>query len=62
MAYTAEGISDALLLTALSLILGILTMWCYRYLTSELETFDREMKDESAKFVNHLIIHLEQQR
>jgi biopolymer transport protein ExbB/TolQ len=62
MAYTAEGISNALLPSALSLLLGVLTMWCYTYLNSEVEAFDREMKNESVRLVNYLVIHLGRQK
>jgi biopolymer transport protein ExbB/TolQ len=62
VAYQFECLAKALVLTALSLIQGILTMWCYKYLTSELDAFDMEMRNESARLVNYLVIHLEQQR
>lgn len=58
IASTAEGIAEALLLTALSLLLGLLTTWAYNYLNSKLEAFDIEMESESAKLVNYLVIHL----
>jgi biopolymer transport protein ExbB/biopolymer transport protein TolQ len=61
-AYLFEALADALLLTALSLVLGVLTMWCYKYLNSEVEAFDREMKNESVRLVNYLVIHLGRQK
>jgi len=57
MAYYFAGLADALLLTALSLLLGVLTTWCYKYLNSELEAFDIEVENESAKLVNYLVVH-----
>jgi biopolymer transport protein ExbB/TolQ len=58
MAATADGISNALLLTASSLALGVLTMWCYKNLNSQLEVFDMEMENEVVSLVNHLVVHL----
>ncbi|MGO8789134.1 MAG: MotA/TolQ/ExbB proton channel family protein [Terriglobia bacterium] len=56
LAYNFEGLADALLMTALSLLLGVLTTWSYKYLTGELEAFDSEMENESVKLVNYLVI------
>jgi biopolymer transport protein ExbB/TolQ len=62
IAYVCESVAHAVLLTALSLVLGILTTWCYKHLTGELEAFDTEMKNESSRLVNYLVIHLEQRK
>jgi biopolymer transport protein ExbB/biopolymer transport protein TolQ len=58
LAYTFEGLAEALLLTALSLLLGVLTTWSYKYLNGELEAFDREMETASVKLLNYLVIYL----
>jgi biopolymer transport protein ExbB len=62
LAYNFEGLADALWLTALSLLLGLLTVWSHKYLNSELEAFDREMGNESVRLVNYLVIHLGKQK
>jgi biopolymer transport protein ExbB/TolQ len=62
IAVIAEGLADALLLTALSLLLGVLTVWCYRYLHREVEALDLEMENESVKTLNYLVVYLRQQK
>jgi len=34
------------------------TLWCYKYLSSESEAFDIEVKNESLDLVNYLIVCL----
>jgi biopolymer transport protein TolQ len=54
MAAIAKCLSDACLPTALGLVVGLMSLLCYRYLTNTLETFDREMDGASLALVNQL--------
>lgn len=58
MAAIFERLSEALLPTALGLLVALLTVWCYRYLSSELEAFDLEMENEALKLVSYLTNYL----
>jgi biopolymer transport protein ExbB/TolQ len=62
IAYVSESIAHALVLIDFSLILGMLTRWGYKHLTSQLEAFDMEMENESVKLLNYLAIYLGRQR
>jgi len=44
MAAIAEGLADALARAALGLLVGILALWSYRYLSGQVEEFDLEMR------------------
>lgn len=50
----ANGLSAACVLTALGLLVGLTSLWCYRYLASRLEVFDREMDGACLQLVNQL--------
>jgi len=58
MAAVSEEIAEALLPTAFALFVAVPTLWCYKYLSSKLEAFDIEVKNESLDLVNYLIICL----
>ena len=57
MAMVAEGISRACVPTALGLLVGLQSLWAYRYLRSRLADFDREMADAPLSLVNQLALH-----
>ncbi len=52
----AGGISEALPLTALGLLVAILTSWLYTYLSSRMETLDLEMQNASLDLINRLVL------
>jgi biopolymer transport protein ExbB/TolQ len=58
MAAVFERLSESLVPTALGLLVAIPTLWCYKYLSSEVEAFDLEMENASVELLNYLIIHL----
>ena len=58
LAVVAEGISRACVPTALGLLVGLQSLWGYRYLRGRLTDFDREMADTSLSLVNQLAPHL----
>ena len=62
MAAMAERLSVSLVPTALGLLVAIPALWCYKYLSSEVEAFDLEIENASVALVNYLIIHLGRRR
>jgi biopolymer transport protein ExbB/TolQ len=62
MAATADLLSKALVLAALGLLVAVPSVWCHKYLSSELEAFDIEMENESLELVNYLTIPLGQRK
>ncbi len=54
LAMVAEGISRACVPTALGLLVGLQSLWGYRYLRGSLADFDREMADTSLSLMNQL--------
>jgi len=62
IAMVADGVSIALIPTAWSVALAVLTQWCCKHLLEELKAFDLEMKNQSAKVLNLLTVCLEQRR
>jgi hypothetical protein len=58
LAMTAEGLSRACLPTTLGLLVGLQSLWCYRYFQGRLADFDHEMEDASFKLVNPLTLQL----
>jgi hypothetical protein len=58
LAMDAEGISRALVPTALGLLAGLLSLWGYRYFRDRLADFDLEMANTSLALVNQLSLHL----
>jgi hypothetical protein len=56
LAVVAEGLSRACLPSALGLVVGLQSLWCYSYFQVWLDQFDREMKGESLKLLNQLTL------
>jgi hypothetical protein len=54
MAATFSGLSQSIWPTALGLLIGLISLWCYRYLSCTLGTFDREMECASLELTNQL--------
>jgi hypothetical protein len=54
MAAFVNRLSESLWPTALGLLVGIIALWCYRYLESSLETLDQEMESASLELLNQL--------
>ena len=57
----ASGISEALVTTALGLLVAVPAVWCYNYFTSKVEGFDVEMENSSMELVSYLV-RLEQRK
>jgi hypothetical protein len=53
----AEYLSEACVPTALGLLVGLMSLWSYRYFTGRLEALDREMENGSIALVNQLTIY-----
>jgi biopolymer transport protein TolQ len=51
----ASGISEALVTTALGLVVAVPAVWCYNYFTSKVESFDVEMENSSMELVSYLV-------
>ena len=58
LAVVAEGLSRACLPSALGLVIGLQSLWCYNYLRGTLEQLDLEMEGESLKLLNELTLRL----
>src|SRR6202011_1093270 len=56
------GIAEALITTALGLLVAVPAVWCFNYFTSKVEGFDIEMENSSMEVVNYLLIRLEQRK
>jgi biopolymer transport protein ExbB len=56
------GIAEALITTALGLLVAVPAVWCFNYFTSKMEGFDIEMENSSMEMVNYLLIRLEQRK
>lgn len=54
MAAMFEGLSEALVPTALGLVVALTALWCYKYLHAEVETFDFEMQTAFLQLINDL--------
>ena len=50
----ASGISEALVTTALGLLVAVPAVWCYNYFTTTVENFDVEMENSSMELVSYL--------
>ena len=55
IAYTFRNLTGALLPVALGVVVAVSALWCYRYLRSEVESFDLEMRTASAELENYLL-------
>jgi biopolymer transport protein ExbB/TolQ len=62
MAAVFERLSQSLAPTALSFLVALPAFWCYKYLWSQVETFDLEMENASVQLVNCLMVHLGRRR
>jgi len=51
----AGGISEALVTTAIGLLVAIPAVWLYNYFTSKLEAFDVEMDNSSSELIDYFI-------
>jgi biopolymer transport protein ExbB/biopolymer transport protein TolQ len=51
----SAGIAEALVETALGLVVAIPAVWFYNYLTGELEYFTVEMDNSSSELIDYLI-------
>src|SRR5882762_7412332 len=51
----AGGISEALVTTALGLLVAVPAVWAYNYFTNKVEAFDVEMDNSSMEMVNYFI-------
>jgi len=54
IASVASGISEALVTTALGLLVAVPAVWCYNYFISKVENFDVEMQNSSMELVSYL--------
>ena len=54
LAVIFDGLSLALVPTALGIMVALAAMWCYKYLLTEVEAFDLEMESVSLELINHL--------
>jgi biopolymer transport protein ExbB len=50
----AAGIAEALVTTALGLIVAVPAVWCYNYFTDKMELFDLDMSNSSMELVSYL--------
>jgi hypothetical protein len=50
----AKGLSESMWPTAFGLMVGVLALWCYRYLEGNLQAFDHEMDSASLELLNQL--------
>jgi biopolymer transport protein ExbB/TolQ len=53
-----DGVCEALVTTALGLLVAVPAVWFYNYLSNMQELFDIEMKIASLELVNYLVLHL----
>jgi biopolymer transport protein ExbB/biopolymer transport protein TolQ len=51
----ASGISEALVTTALGLLVAVPAVWCYNYFSTTVENFDVEMENSSMELVSYLV-------
>jgi len=51
----AGGIAEALVTTALGLLVAVPAVWMYNYFTNKVEAFDVEMDNSSMELVNYFI-------
>jgi biopolymer transport protein ExbB len=51
----AGGIAEALVTTAMGLIVAVPAVWAYNYFTNKVEAFDVEMDNSSMELINYFI-------
>ncbi len=49
-----KGLSESMWPTAFGLMVGVVALWCYRYLEEKLVIFDQEMESVSLELLNEL--------
>jgi biopolymer transport protein ExbB/biopolymer transport protein TolQ len=54
----AAGIAEALVTTALGLVVAVPAVWCYNYFTDKMELFDLDMSNSSMELVSYLATRL----
>ena len=54
MAMICRELSFSIAPTELGLLVALAALWCYKYLISEVDAFDSEMKNASLELVNNL--------
>jgi len=52
----AGGIAEALVTTALGLLVAVPAVWAYNYFTNKVEAFDVEMDNSSMELINYFIL------
>jgi biopolymer transport protein ExbB/TolQ len=52
----AGGIAEALVTTALGLLVAVPAVWAYNYFTNRVEAFDVEMENSSMELINYFIL------
>jgi biopolymer transport protein ExbB/biopolymer transport protein TolQ len=52
----AGGISEALVTTALGLLVAVPAVWAFNYFTNKVEAFDVEMDNSSMELINYFIL------
>ena len=57
-----EGVTEALVSTALGLLVAVPAVWFHNYLSNKMEAFDVEMELASLELVNYLDLRLRQQQ
>jgi biopolymer transport protein ExbB len=51
----AGGIAEALVTTALGLVVAVPAVWAFNYFTNKVEAFDVEMDNSSMELINYFI-------
>jgi biopolymer transport protein ExbB/TolQ len=49
-----DGLSQALVPTALGVLIALVALWSYRYLLGKVEAFDSDMESASIQLINEL--------
>jgi len=62
MGGVADRLSLSLVPTSIGLLIGLQSLWCYKYLRGRLDTFDREMAGAGLQLVNQLAFQLDRLR
>jgi hypothetical protein len=62
VAMVAKGISRACVPTAIGLIVGLQSLWAYKYLRGRLAEYDRDIVGASLSLVNQLALHFPRPR
>ncbi len=52
----AGGIAEALVTTAMGLLVAVPAVWAYNYFTNKVEAFDVEMDNSSMELINYFIL------